>query len=60
MTQFEKFKNMDIDQLVEWLDEYSQYDSLPWILWFDKKYCNNCADIMCKYEDGERISLFIL
>ena len=54
MTQFEKFKNMDIDQLVEWLDEYCQYDSLPWILWFDQKYCKNCEDIMCKYEDGER------
>ena len=53
-TVFDKFKSMDIDEMAEWLDEYGQFDSLPWLLWFDEKYCNNCADIMCKYEDGER------
>ena len=53
MKQFEKFKNMDINQLSEWIDEYGQFDSSPWMSWFDQKYCKNCEDIMCKYEDGE-------
>ena len=44
----------DYEEMAEWLDEYGQFDSLPWLLWFDEKYCNNCADIMCKYEDGEK------
>jgi hypothetical protein len=54
MNKFENFKSMNIDQLAEWLDEYGQFDSAPWTLWFDQKYCQNCEDIMCKYEDSER------
>ena len=53
-TIFGKFKSMNIDELAEWLDEYGQFDSSPWMSWFDQKYCKNCEDIMCKYEDGER------
>ena len=53
-TVFDKFKSMNIDELAEWLDEYGQFDSSPWMSWFDQKYCKNCEDIMCKYEDGER------
>lgn len=53
MTQFEKFKNIDIDQLAEWMDEYGQLDGSPWMSWFDHKYCNNCEPIMCHYVDSE-------
>ena len=53
MTQFDKFKNMDIDQLADWLDEHGQFDGSPWISWFDYKYCKNCPDIMCHYLDSE-------
>ena len=54
MVQFEKFKSMDIDQLSAWLDEYGQFDSSPWMLWFDRKYCKNCQDVMCKSADASR------
>ena len=54
MTQFEKFKNMDIDHLAEWIDEYGQFDSSPWMSWFDEKYCKNCPDIIYKYADDSR------
>ena len=36
MTQFEKFKNMDINQFAEWLDRYGAFDNSPWIQWFDE------------------------
>lgn len=53
MTQFEKFKNIGIDQLAEWLDEYGQFDGSPWIKWFDELYCKKCEPIMCHYNDSE-------
>lgn len=51
---FDKFKSMNIDELAEWLDKYGMFDNSPWMSWFDQKYCKNCEDIMCKYEDSER------
>lgn len=53
MTQFEKFKNMDIDQLTEWMDKHGQFDGSPWMSWFDHKYCKNCECIMCHHVDSE-------
>lgn len=50
MTQFEKFQSMDIDQLAEWIDENGQFDSSPWLTWWDKKYCSNCPSIMLRYK----------
>lgn len=51
MTNFEKLKSLDIDQLVDWLAELEQFDSSPWSLWFDCKYCKHCEDIICKSAD---------
>ena len=33
---------MDIDQLVEWLDDRADDEELIWLVWFSKKYCDNC------------------
>ena len=54
MNNWAKLKNMSTEDLAEWLDQYGQFDNSPWITWFDQKYCKNCENIMCKYEDGER------
>ncbi len=54
MNNFEKLKSMSVEELAKWLDKHGQFDNSPWITWFDQKYCKNCEDIMCKYEDGER------
>ena len=54
MNRFEKFKNMDIDTFSEWLDEHGQFEDSPWMMGFDRKYCQNCEPIMCHYEDNER------
>ena len=51
-TVFDKINSMNIDELAKWLDEYGAFDDSPWINWFNEKYCKNCPDIICKYEDG--------
>lgn len=53
MTQFEKLKNMKIDEFAEWLDKYGAFDGSPWIQWFDALYCNNCESIMCHHINSE-------
>lgn len=42
MTRFEKFKSMDIDSFVEWIDRHGQFDNSPWASWWDENYCNKC------------------
>lgn len=42
MTQFEKFKTMSLEEMVEWLDEYAIFDDSPWMEFWDSRYCNNC------------------
>ena len=51
MNNFDKLKSLDIDKFTEWLDDNGQYDTAPWSLWFDRKYCKNCEDIICKSPD---------
>ena len=51
-TFFEYIKEMNIDELAEWLDTNAWIDTSPWMLWWDKTYCGNCESIMCKYGDG--------
>lgn len=54
MMWFKKFKSMDIEELSSWLDEHGRFDGSPWMMWFDKLYCDNCESIMCRYEDSSR------
>lgn len=54
MTKFEQIKPDTIDKMVEFLDKYGAFDGSPWMLWFDRAYCRNCDDIMCRYEGGTR------
>lgn len=54
MTIFEYLRSMSEDEFAEWLDEHGAFDQSLWIMDFDKKYCKNCPDVMCKYEGSER------
>ena len=49
MTRFEKFKNMNIDEMVEELYKHSDKE-MPWDEWFDKKYCLDCPAITKKVQ----------
>ena len=44
MTVFDNFKSKNIDELVEWLNEYGQFDASPWMYWWDKNYCQQCEE----------------
>lgn len=57
MNNFEKFKQMSIDELAEWLDEHGNFDSSPWMKWFDKKYCANCESIMTHPVDYPNLNI---
>lgn len=52
-TNFDKLKAMPMDELAKWLDENGQFDTAPWMMWWEKTYCRNCPDIMCHYEDSD-------
>ena len=41
MNNFDDFKSMNIDKLVEWLDKYGNFEESPWMKWFGDTYCNN-------------------
>ena len=45
---------MSFDEFVRWLDKTFTYSEPPWTLWFDKKYCQNCAAEKAKYIDSGR------
>ena len=54
MTHFDELKSKNIDELAEWLNKYKQFDSSPWMKWFNENYCKKCPPIMCKYKDGTK------
>ena len=53
-TVFDKFRQMSIDELTDYIDKYGAFDNAPWSWWFDEIYCQNCPDIMCKYGSSNR------
>lgn len=53
MNKFEKIKSANIDELVEWMSEYCDYDNAPWWDWWDKKYCKKCQPEIGRYEGHE-------
>ena len=54
MTNFEKLKSLEIDQLVEWLDENGHHDAIWW-KWFEETYCKKCPmeTVMVPHHVGE-------
>ena len=45
MTNFEKLKSMNEEEMSEFLDNITSIDDSPWIVWFNKRYCENCETI---------------
>lgn len=54
MNNFEKLKSMSVEELAKWLDKNGIIDNSPWMEDFNKKYCTNCEDIVCKSPDDSR------
>ena len=52
MTNFEQFKNMNMNELARWIDENVMVECAPHNIWFDKKYCSKCDPIVIVHNDG--------
>ena len=54
MTIFENLKVKNIDELVDWLYEYCDFDSVIWWKWWDKNYCNKCESEIGRIPEIDR------
>ena len=43
INQYDKIKSMNINELSKWLDKYGQFDSSPWMEWWNETYCSKCT-----------------
>ena len=53
MTNFKRIQSMSVEELAAWLDENGQFDTAPWSIWFNDRFCNNCESIELNYEDSK-------
>ena len=53
MTNFKHLQTMTIEELATWLDENGMFDNSAWSNWYNKRYCENCESIECKYEGSK-------
>ena len=51
MTVFENLKAKNIDELVDWLYEYCDFDSAPWWKWWDENYCSKCESVISRISE---------
>lgn len=51
MTNFERIKNMNKDELAKFLDDLTSggIEKAPHSIWFNEKYCKVCPDIEVIY-----------
>lgn len=53
-TVFDKFKSMSVNELTDWLNQYSQLDSMPWVEWWNENYCSKCDAVTAFVPDYGR------
>ena len=44
-----------MEELAEWLDKNGQFDTAPWTIWFDQKYCKGCDKLTVTMEEYKRV-----
>ena len=55
MNNFEKIKNMSVEELVKFLDEKCIIDNTPWMNWWNNTYCDNCESVIIKEDKVEEV-----
>ncbi len=58
VTNFEKIKNMNIDEFAEWLDKHDSWENTPWMEWWNNTYCKNCEPVIGIFVDSWKESEF--
>lgn len=53
ITRYETIMNLDSIEFADFLNELE--DDVPWVHWFDEKYCRNCESIKCILETNKEI-----
>lgn len=55
MTNLERIKSMNIDELVSWLNSNFAYVyDTPWDIWWNSNYCSKCKTELVKIVDEDR------
>ncbi len=55
MNNFERIKEMNIDEFVKLLDQLDEgYCDTPWTTWFNDNYCSKCEPVMAYAEYAEK------
>lgn len=44
MKIIDVIKSYTVDEMADFLDEYSMHDSNPWFDWWDENYCSKCME----------------
>ena len=40
-----------MDEIVDWITTYGQFDGSPWMKWFDDNYCKKCESLKVKLSE---------
>ena len=57
MTVLEKIKTKNINELVDWIDEYFAFDTAPYWRFFDENYCNKCDGVIANEGEDDEMEL---
>lgn len=51
MKRLDFLKSKPLDEIVNLIDKYGQFDGSPWMKWFNENYCEKCEPIMVKLSE---------
>ena len=57
MTNYDKLKkDTSFHEFAQWLDLYGNFEGAPWMIWFNKMYCDQCPSttVSYTYKNGEK------
>ena len=55
MTVFDSIKNKNIDELVDWIDKYIDFDTAPYWKFWDKNYCSKCEPLIASNDEYNKM-----
>jgi hypothetical protein len=60
MTNYNKIVSMPLDELAQWLNQYSSVEDAPWLDWFNESYCSQCESVKISKENAKELLGFEL
>ena len=53
MTNLERIKSMNVDELSNWLNLWDTWEGSPWENWWNENYCSKCKSVMVQVKDSD-------